>query len=257
MFLLTLPTVVSMLIVIFVSTLLCVGLHYVVHPFWAREVTEDTKKTADNIAMRIGVVYSVVIGMMLTNVRAEHVQMVEAIESEASALVRLYNYLERNYGEDSQDIRGNIVEYVRFIVNEQWPALREARVQVEDQNLGGRLQLDAIWDYVLSLEGNTAGVTGLNLPKLLDELEHYRALRLFDTKGNLLPIFWYIAIFGYIASVFPLYVYSPNFRRCALISLYSGMVSVVLLGIYILSHPYSAAAGVEPDIFRWLLEAAD
>jgi hypothetical protein len=32
------------------------------------------------------------------------------------------------------------------------------------------------------------------------------------------------------------------------------MVAIVLLGIFILTHPYSVAAGVEPSVFKWLLE---
>jgi hypothetical protein len=31
------------------------------------------------------------------------------------------------------------------------------------------------------------------------------------------------------------------------------MVVVVLLGIFILTHPYSFAAGVSPDAFEWLM----
>ena len=81
-------------------------------------------------------------------------------------------------------------------------------------------------------------------------------MRLFDTKGNLLPLFWYIAIFGYLATLVTLYTSPPSFRRCTLVSPYSSMVAIVLLGIYILSHPYSVAAGFEPSIFKLLLDSA-
>lgn len=242
-----------MLIVIGVSSLFSVALYYLVHPFWSKELTEETKKTADNIAMRIGVVYAVVIGMMFANVRIEHLQMINAIESEASALSRLYSAIGRETGENNEAVLRNIVEYIQFIVDEQWPALREARALPQGKNIGGRLQLDLIWNYIHDVERKEARP---HLRKLLDDVEHYRAIRLFDAKGSLLPLFWYIAFFGFLASLLPLYIYAPNLRRCALISLYSSMVSVVLLGIFTLSHPYSTAAGVEPDIFKWLLEAS-
>jgi hypothetical protein len=61
MFLLNLPTPVSVLIAIVLATAFSIALFYIVHPFWAREPSEDTKKTAD---MRLGVVYAVVIGMV-------------------------------------------------------------------------------------------------------------------------------------------------------------------------------------------------
>jgi uncharacterized membrane protein (DUF485 family) len=90
---------------------------------------------------------------------------------------------------------------------------------------------------------------------LLDEVEHHKILRLFDTKGSILPLFWYIAALGYFASLVPLCVYPPSVRRSLPIALYSSLVSVVLLGIFILSHPYSEAAGIDPVVYKSLLEA--
>lgn len=248
---LSLPTYGIVILGILLATLFSIGLYYIVHPFWARDLTEDTKRTADLVAMRIGVIYAVVIGMMYANVRIEHIQMVEAIESEASALIRLGNSIERQAGvEESREVRKALTEYVKFIVEEQWPALREARFLPGDRMLSGREHLDTIRNYVIRAEQQTGDQ---NLIRLFDQVEHFLILRLFDAKGNLLPLFWYIAFFGYVVSLLTLYVAPPTFRRCVLISLYSSMVAVVLLGIYILSHPYSTAAGVEPNIFKLLL----
>jgi len=40
------------------------------------------------------------------------------------------------------------------------------------------------------------------------------------------------------------------------ISIASIVFSSFLLGIFILTHPYSYAAGVKPDVFQWLLDAS-
>jgi hypothetical protein len=98
------------------------------------------------------VVYAVVIGMMFANVRIEHVQMIQAIESEASALIRLYSANERAERKQGEEVRKSLVEYIRLIVEEQWPALRAARAQPGDRHLSGRHQLDRAWDYVLRAE---------------------------------------------------------------------------------------------------------
>ena len=202
--------------------------------------------------MRIGVVYAVVIGMMFANVRIEHFQMIEAIESEASALIRLYQEIVKEGDEETEGIRRDLIDYIRFIVDEQWPALREAHVMSDKDGFsGGEQKLKPIWDYVTKVEKKTGNQ---KLRQLLDQVEYYHILRVFDKKGNLLPLFWYIALFGYLATLFTLYVYPPNLRRQTLVSLYSSMVAIVLLGIFILSHPYSVAAGVEPSIFKWLLD---
>jgi hypothetical protein len=152
MFLLNLPTLVSVLLTIAVSSAIAVVLHFVIHPLWAAALTEETKKTAEHVATRIGVVYAVVIGMMFANVRIEHVQMIQAIESEASALIRLYSANERAERKQGEEVRKSLVEYIRLIVEEQWPALRAARAQPGDRHLSGRHQLDRAWDYVLRAE---------------------------------------------------------------------------------------------------------
>ena len=252
-FLLNLPTPLTVVITVVAATIISIALYSLIHPFWGKELSEDTKKTAEVVATRIGVVYAIVIGMMFANVRIEHFQMIEAIESEASALIRLYHALERHGGNDTAAIRDNLTDYIRYIVDEQWPALREARSYPEEAAVKGREKMKPVWDYVAKVESDTGDQS---LRRLLDQVEHYHILRLFDKKGNLLPLFWYIAGFGYFATLFTLYVYPPNFRRYALVSLYSSMVAIVLLGIFILTHPYSVAAGVEPSIFRWMLEVS-
>lgn len=242
----------AVLLTVIVATIISIALYYLIHPFWGKELSDDTKKTAEVVATRIGVVYAIVIGMMFANVRIEHFQMIEAIESEASALIRLHNALERRGGDDTAAIRENLTDYIRFIVDEQWPAIREARTYPDSEAVtGGRQKMKPVWDYVYKIEGETGDQS---LRRLLDQVEHFHILRLFDKKGNLLPLFWYIAGFGYIATLFTLYIFPPNLRRYTLVSLYSSMVAVVLLGIFILSHPYSVAAGVEPSVFKWLLE---
>ena len=251
-FLLNLPTPAAVTLTVIAATTISVVLYFLVHRFWAKELSEETKKTTELVAMRVGVVYAVVIGMMFANVRIEHFQMVEAIESEASALIRLHQAIEKDGSEETAAIRRDLIDYIRFIVDEQWPALREARVFPEKDGFsGGGEKLKPVWEYVAKAEIKTGNQ---NLRRLLDQVEHYHILRVFDKKGNLLPLFWYIALFGYFATLFTLYVYPPNLRRCTLVSLYSSMVAIVLLGIFILTHPYSVAAGVEPSIFKWLLE---
>jgi fumarate reductase subunit D len=250
--LLNFPTYVSVLLTIVISSTFSILLYFIIHPFWARDLTEETKKTAEQVVTRIGVVYAVVIGMMFANVRIEHVQMIQDIESEASALIRFYGAIEQDEGKGSEEVRKNLLEYIRFIVEEQWPALRAARVQPGDRHLVGSDQLNLAWDYVLRAEQETGNS---NLRMLLDQVEHHRILRLFDTKGNILPLFWYIAALGYFASLVPLFVHPPSLRRSLLIALYSSLVSVALLGIFILSHPYSEAAGIEPVVYKSLLQA--
>jgi len=251
-FLLSLPTPVAVVLTVIAATVISILLYFLVHRFWARELSEETKKTAELVAMRVGVVYAVVIGMMFANVRIEHFQMIEAIESEASALIRLYQKIENDGSEETETIRRDLINYIRFIVDEQWPALREARTFPQNSGFsGGGEKLKPVWDHVAKVEIKTGNQ---ELRRLLDQVEHFHILRLFDKKGDLLPLFWYIAIFGYFATLFTLYVYPPNLRRCTLVSMYSSMVAIVLLGIFILTHPYSLAAGVEPSIFKWLLE---
>jgi hypothetical protein len=58
--------------------------------------------------------------------------------------------------------------------------------------------LDEVWK---GLDKTEHCPGDLNLKELLDQVEDYRIQRLFDTKLNLILVFWYIAFVGYIGFV--------------------------------------------------------
>jgi hypothetical protein len=251
MFLINLPTSASLFITIIAASVLSTALYYVLHPFWAKELSDETKNTADVVAMRAGVVYAVVIGMMFSNVRIEHFQMIKTMRAEATAISHLYRSIERQGGKGTDVILEDLVEYTKFVVEQQWPALRADRASWEDQVIAGKMKISLIWSHFNKIEEKTGGPL---FRKLLEQIEHYQILRLTDRRGNLPALFWYIAVFGYLATLATLYVAPPNFRRCVLVSLYSSIVAIVMLGIFVMSHPYSAAADIDPVIFQRLLE---
>lgn len=135
--LLYLPTSLNIAIVLILSTVFTVGLYFLMNRFWLVELNEDTRKTAENVATRIGVIHAVVLGMMFTNVRVEFNEMILAVESEASALVRLYNAIERHGNGELESTGEQLREYVRFVANEQWSALRKLKVPPTDRELVG------------------------------------------------------------------------------------------------------------------------
>lgn len=254
MFVLYLPTIVSVTITVIVFSLSSIGLYFVVHRFWSNNISDETKRTAESVATRIGVIHGVVLGMMFSSVSIEYSNMIVAIESEASALVRLNTEIERLNDEKFNNVQTQLLKYIRFVVEEQWPALRELKHKPEDIDISGRKVLDQVWIELNNIQYQPGD---LNLKVLLDQVDDYRIQRLFDTKGSMIPLFWYIAFTGYILTLLVLYLPPPTIRRCVLISIYSSMVAVVFLGIYILTHPYSPAAGVSPHIFEMLLEGSN
>lgn len=256
MFLLALPLWLNVAVTLVAAVVVSVVLYCAVHPFWASDTSEETRRLADTAATRIGVVHAVVIGMMFTYVRMEHNQMMEAIEAEASALARLYQTLERTGDPRWGDVKEDLLAYVRFVVDVQWPAMRELRVQPDDQVMLGRTALDKIRTSVDQFAGDSSPAIQVRIRDLLDEVDLYRAQRLFDAKGAMLPIFWAIALAGYLLTVVTFFFPPPTLRRCVLVSLYSATVALVLLGVFVLTHPYSPAAGVQPTAFEMLLQGA-
>ncbi len=250
MVLLTLPISVSMVIVIVLSWLVSIGFYFAFHRILSKEISGETRKMGEMVATRIGVVHAVVLGMMFTSVREEYNEMLVATENEASSLVRLHQALDRQAGEKTAETRKKLLQYARFVVEDEWPALREVRVRPEINALVGREVLDSVWEDLEKVDYQPGY---LNLRELLDQVETFRAQRLFDQRGQMLPFFWFIALFGWLATLITFFIYPPSFKRCFLACLYSGLVASVLLGILVLSHPYSLAAGVSPDVFEWLL----
>ena len=94
MLLLALPTIVSIAIAIILFVSFSVGLYFICHRYWPNGISDETKETANAVATRIGLIHSVVIGMIFTGVHMEYSEMIVAVESEASALMRFYNAME-------------------------------------------------------------------------------------------------------------------------------------------------------------------
>ena len=253
MFIFSLPTPVGVALAVALFAGVSVALYLVIHRLWRRiGASEESRRLADAVATRIGVIHGIVLGMMFANVTGEYVGMVGALESEASALIRLYNGMERLEDERLEPAMGELLAYLRFVVERQWPALREGRAEPQDRELGGRTMLDAIWRSVDAIPESSRRS---ELIRLVDQVEDFRNRRLFDRVGNLLPLFWYTALIGYVLTLTGLCIAAPSLGRCALIALYGSMVGVVLFGILVMTRPYSPAAGVSPKIFQWLLEA--
>jgi hypothetical protein len=248
MFIFSLPSYVGAFLAMLIFGLVPLALYPLLHRLWARGFREGDGPLDDAVPARIGVIHGVVIGMMFSNVTVQYNGMMEALESEASAMIRLYNEMERRDAEYFAPAMVELRSYLRFVVVEQWPALRE-RGSVE--SLAGREALDDVWAQVQRFDG--AGRQ--ELARLLDEVEHSRNLRVFDTIGTFLPLFWYAALVGYALTVVTLCASPPTGPRRALLFIYGCMVGVVLYGILIMTQPYSSAAGVSPRIFERLLEA--
>jgi hypothetical protein len=241
-----------MLIVMLIATLFSVGLYYVAHLIWAGDISENTNSTASMVATRAGIIYSFVIGMMFTGVHTEYNKMVQELEMEASALTRLHGALNRHRDREKfNDTREQLTKYIRFVVEEQWPALREMRGISGTMRMTKERVLNQVWDDLEKVEYKPGD---LNLKELLDSVYDHSIHRLFDVKGEVLPVFWYIAGIGYFLTITPMCIAPPTFRRYLLMSMYSSMVALVLLGTFILTHPYSLAAGINPKVFHLLLE---
>lgn len=249
MSILSLPTPLGALLAMLVFAATAIGIYLVAHRFWAWGSTSpEADGLAETISTRIGIIHGVVIGMMFANVTGEYTGMVAALEREASALIRLYNEMERHDPEHFATALSELDRYLQFVVKQQWPALSEGRGAT---NLTGREMLDGVWKRVYAFEP----VGRAEMSRLLDEVESARNLRLFDAVGSFLPIFWYAAYAGFVLTLATLAVPRPTGRRTAVVALYGAMVGVVLYGILVLTRPYSPSAGVSPSVFQTLLDA--
>jgi hypothetical protein len=148
MFILSLPIAISVTLGVVVASSFSIGLYFIAHRLWSGQISPETRRTADSVATRIGVIHAVVLGMMFTSVRVEYNDMIVAIESEASAITRLYHAMGRQGGETLDEARKHLADYIRFVVNVQWPALRELRFEPSDTELAGRDALNRVWPHL-------------------------------------------------------------------------------------------------------------
>lgn len=199
-----------------------------------------------------GLVFSLLLAFITVSVWENYQDTVSAVESEASTLNNLYQDTELLPASEREQIRGLLREYVRQVVDQEWPLMAIVKYDLKAAKL-----LANISNQIFSIKPQTESEK-IMVRVLFEDIDKYRSFRmkrLLAITPALDTLMWSILILS--TSIYLLYgclIEIERIRRHAsMVVMLSLTVGIVFILIAAYDRPFSRPLHFEPDPFVDLL----
>jgi hypothetical protein len=194
-----------------------------------------------------GLFYAVLLGLLTIETFQGTKDVHGTIDRESSNLSTLYSAAGGYPDPLRAQLKGELRDYARYVIDKDWPAHRRG-VVLE----GGQHRLEAIRQTVLSFEPTTKTQEVLQeeMQRYLDAMEVARQQRLSAVTATMPGLMWYLVLIGALLTVVFIWMLHMNFASQFLL----GGITALFLGImifliYSLDRPLQGAVGLSPDSF--------
>lgn len=245
------PTIWSFLIFVTVITIVALFGLYIFKLFNIEAIT----CAEHNVIIGIFIaVISVFLGVMLTFVIIEVWDDYDRTQldatKEAGTIFVFYQTISNL--PDTEDIQELVIEYLEYIINVEYPALRYRNIPPEGNQLIIEIQ-DAL--YMYEPVGSKQLILYTQSIELFDQAILYRLDRLESGTVGINNLVWWITIIDSILLVvmswFLLCSNISHYILTAIVAIY--IASAIFLAI-ILSYPFRGYAAIAPDPFQEVLD---
>jgi uncharacterized protein YbaA (DUF1428 family) len=204
------------------------------------------------IFLQLGVMFSVLLAFVFSEVWGEYNQAAQAISGECGALHAAAMYADTLPPQRAHDVNRAIYTYVRDVVTLEWPAMehRQRSTQASDD------MLHVIRTVArLKLDGGQGATAQSQIVSLLSDAHAYRETRLFQMNQGLPVAMWCVLLLiasvliscvllaGIESSVGAL-VFSSAFTLCTVL---------VLVLVRMLDYPFEGALSLSHEGFDTIL----
>ena len=172
-----------------------------------------------------------------------------AVESEAGVASLLYRDLTA-YGPEMAPARANLKTYVRSVIVDGWPLLREGK-----RSPAAETQLLTVFDDVAAVAPANERQSAIYQEAFgqLNQLVSMRRQRIAASRQEIPPVLWIVAIVGSLLTI----AYASAFvsSRYASLMISGASLTIGLLFLFLLSveYPFRHREGVSPQPFVELL----
>ncbi len=204
----------------------------------------------------IGVFYGITVGLIAVGAWNSTETASALVSGEATAVVALYRDVS-GYPQPVRDaLRSRLVNYTRGVIELDWPAQREGRVE----DSGVRL-LDELQSTLFSFEPSTSGQAALHAETLrsYNTLSQQRRLRVHALAASLSSMMWVVIWIGAAISISVAYLFKIEDPKmhAILVGLMAGFLAIVLFMVVVNDRPFYGSVCVSPEPYRQVLDRMD
>jgi Protein of unknown function (DUF4239) len=198
------------------------------------------------------VLFGVIIGFTALIVLNKYNAARTTVESEAADVARIYQLAQELPESKQQEIRGLAQSYVRVVVEQEWPLMRQGQTSPRAQALADNLR-NAIQEFKPTT--NNEQVIYSQEIDAVNDLDRDRETRLLDARYGLPPLLW-IALL--VLSI-PMLLFAclmgiddTQLHMLGVTALVGG-IAMVLIAIFALDHPFGTEFRIGPQPFEFVL----
>jgi hypothetical protein len=235
-----------------VSLAAVVGLT-LVQRFVPSEVRQRHNDVAGFIYAVVGVVYAVVLGLMLIAVWEEFREARVIVENEVNALAEIFLLAHRLPEPESVKLQKLARAYAKEAVEKEWLLMERGESSARDWVL--------IEDIRVSLQGieprtRTAQEVYAQGLDQIQRLADARRMRLVAAREAIPTVLWVVLVFGAISVIGFTYLFGleADWAHRMMVVALAAVITLILLAIDSLDHPFSGGARVGPDAFELILD---
>jgi len=250
-------TIVFGVLVIFAGCLAAVAGLELVQRLVPSEKRQEHNDVAGFVYAVVGIVYAVLLALLVIAVWEHYERARQTVESEASAVAEIAWLAHRLPEPEHHQLQEDARSYAQEVVNEEWP-LMEQGIEGERGTPEGWNLVDDIRATLQEVEPGTVAEQEVYAEGVdrIQRLGDARRMRLVAAEEGLPGVLWAVLVFGAVVTVGFTYLFGMRntwAHRLMVMSL-TAVIALVLFTIWVMEHPFSGGASLEPDAFELILE---
>ena len=211
---------------------------------------EDMKEPTNNLFRVVGMLVSLMLALAFSEVMAEQRTIRNAVQRETVAISDIFEVLKLYDIEKTREHLTILINYVKAVIDDDWPALAGDRLSPRVGALKRQLA-----EGVINLKPANPTQEKLlsHIMADIDALSDYRVIRLNSALAKP-PVYVLVIIFGFLVTMACFGTYRPQAPLVVLVFLYTVFVGLVLYLVLAMSDPFQGDIAIAPTPFEYLVE---
>lgn len=251
---LSLPTFLMCVIAIAIGAGISIAALLVIRKKLNWESFKENHEVGGFLFNALGLIYAVLIAFVVYATWEEYDSAKVYCENEANVLQDLFLDSEGLPESSQMAIKEKIVEYIRNVIEQDWPLLSVEQANPESRQT--LLELCGLYTNMDSLNTDKQKIYFTESLNKLNQITEFRRLRILSSQSHVPAVIWTVIIIGSLTSIgFSLFFGTRSLSvQASMTSLFAMTNAIVILMILALDHPFTGDIGITPEAFEQILE---
>lgn len=238
--------------VIIGTTIAAIAAHAIVRKRVGYERLSRHNDVTGYVFSAVGVIYAVVLGFVVVIVWQKYDGTVQNTQNEVAAVADMYRIVGGCPEPQRTHIRGEIKQYITWVVNTEWPAIQAGHNPSRMSPL-----LEHVGGDITHFEPQTPGQSDVHQAALaiMHQMFDTRRLRIEEPVDSVPPILWFALIVGAVATLSLSFLFGMENRTAQVLmtGILAVLIAIMFVVIYEFSSPLDGIMRVPVDSWAQLL----